>query len=145
LDLLHQKGYINKDNFINKYYAFQRLGGKYRRCGSKKKTFFNVFIKTLAFQMRNSHFGNVLESCVPLWFMLQQDIQHLFNWLFSNFTTLFGWMTKHTWHPFIVSHFKIWFGLKIQDSRHKTVMFISWFLLWYPKHDCTYLLIFSSI
>jgi len=37
----------------------------------KKKTFFNVFIKTLALQMRDCHSKNVLESCVPLCFMFQ--------------------------------------------------------------------------
>jgi hypothetical protein len=37
----------------------------------KKKTFFNVFIKTLALQMRDYHSKNVLESCVPLCFMFQ--------------------------------------------------------------------------
>jgi hypothetical protein len=83
LDFLHQKGYINKDNFIifiNKYFIVQRLGGgDIRDVDLKKKTFFNVFTKTLAFQMRDGHFGNVLESCVLLWFMLQQDIQNLFN------------------------------------------------------------------
>jgi hypothetical protein len=55
------------------------LGGSIKYVDFKKKTFINVFIKTLALQMNNCHFGNVLESCVPLWFMLQQDIQILFN------------------------------------------------------------------
>jgi hypothetical protein len=63
INILHSKG----------------LGGSIRNVDLKKMVFFNVFTKTLALQMRDCHSGNVLESCVPLWFMFQQDIQKTFN------------------------------------------------------------------
>jgi len=47
-------------------------------------TFFNVFTKTLALQMKDSHFGNVLKSYVLLWFMLQKNIQKILINCFQN-------------------------------------------------------------
>jgi hypothetical protein len=63
INILHSKG----------------LWGSVRNVDIKKIEFFNVLTKNLALQMRDCHFGNVLESCVPLWFMFQQDIQILFD------------------------------------------------------------------
>ncbi len=95
MNFLHKKGYINKDNYIDyidKYFTFQRLGGggSIGDVDFLKRKNLNVFTKNLAFQMRVYNFGNVLKSCVPSWFMLQQDIQILFNFFFSNFVALFG-------------------------------------------------------
>jgi len=53
------------------------LAGSIGDADLKTMTLFNVFTKTLALQMKDSHFGNVLESYVLLWFMLQKDIQNL--------------------------------------------------------------------
>ncbi len=48
------KNYSFKSNFK---VIFQRFGKKlYRRCEYKKKTLFDFFNKTLAFQMRDFHF-----------------------------------------------------------------------------------------
>ncbi len=55
------------------------LGGNIGDVDLKTMTFFNVFIKTLALQTKDRQSRNVLESWVPLWFMLQKDIQNLFN------------------------------------------------------------------
>jgi hypothetical protein len=43
LNSFHQKGYINKDNYINlfdKYFAFQRLEGEFTKYGFLKKDIF---------------------------------------------------------------------------------------------------------
>jgi hypothetical protein len=56
----------------------------------------------------------------------------LFN-CFQNFVTFLGWMTKYTWHPFIVSHFKVLaLGLRTQN---RTMSFMV--PIMYPNHNCT--------
>jgi hypothetical protein len=63
MNILHSKG----------------LGGNIGDVDLEKKDIFNVFIKTLALQMKDCHSGNMLESCILLWFMFQQDFQLFFN------------------------------------------------------------------
>jgi hypothetical protein len=40
-----------------KIFAFQRFGKKYRTCGCKKRTLFDVFNRVVALQMKVCHSG----------------------------------------------------------------------------------------
>lgn len=50
--------------------SFYEINTKVLIFDLKKNTLFEVFNKTWAIQMRNCHFKNVLESCIPFWVVL---------------------------------------------------------------------------
>jgi hypothetical protein len=77
---------INNCSFKNNFKViFQRFIKKYRRSEYKKKgrslIFFN---KTLAFQMRDFHFLNVLKNFIPQWIYISTKHSNLFNNFFTN-------------------------------------------------------------
>ncbi len=48
---------------------------------------FDVLNKILTFQMKNCDHESVMESYIPYWIILQQDIQNLFNYFYQLFCT----------------------------------------------------------
>ncbi len=64
---------------------------------------FNVLNKILTFQMKNCDHESVMESYIPYWIILQQDIQNLFNYFLSIILHLLVKGSKIYIHPSFIN------------------------------------------
>ncbi len=116
------------------------MGGRIGYVDFFLKTFFYVFTKTLTFQMKDYHYGNVMESCIPLWFMLQKTSKIFLINCFQNLQHfLVEWLNIHgILSLFHISKHNLALGLNTQNM---TMSFMVPVL--YPNYDCTSLLSFK--